>query len=66
MYVDEMTNEELQRDGASEHRLQLENSRIDREIMRLVTTGADLSYFIERQRIVRSLLQNGIRDPRLP
>ena len=59
--IDEMTNEELQRRGHSDHILRDELGRVDRIFKSHVLTGADLSYWIERRRILNSLIFSGTR-----
>jgi hypothetical protein len=66
MSIDEMTNEQLEREGHSAFALEAEAGRIEQVITQNALTGADVSYFIERSRIVRDLIRHGVRDSRLP
>ena len=65
MTIDEMSNEDLARQGYSEFGLQQELSPVESLITRLGTTGEDLSYWFERSKIVRGLLHSGSRSPLL-
>lgn len=60
--IDEMSNEELERRGHSEHVLRAELERVDRFVSDRVTTGDDLSYWHNRHRIIGKLLGTGLRS----
>lgn len=56
VYLDELTNDELRTVDASEEKLREESTRVDHVVTVRIMTGLDLSYFTERQRILRERL----------
>jgi hypothetical protein len=63
--IDEMTNEELARKGHSEAWIREERRRVEDIIKRHVTTGADLSHWFERDKILNTLLHENSRSVHL-
>lgn len=59
--IDEMTNEDLERLGHSDHILRYELDRVERLISKHSLTGTDLDHWFERSRILRSLILSGTR-----
>lgn len=57
--IDEMTNEELERRGHSDHILRYELDRVDRVLKQHALIGSDTSYFAERYSILRKLIHSG-------